>query len=135
MTGRPEHEPARTPDAEPVAPADAPPGDPAGLLAQLTAATARLWGAVPTAVPPVLPPGLPGFPQIGTLTAQQVTAMVNSVRAQRHSIAALRAQLDAFDDNLASLEQLLEPLRSWTAAWAGMERGLTPRLPEPPAQP
>lgn len=51
--------------------------------------------------------------------------MVSTVRAQRQSIAALRSQLQAFDENLASLEQLLEPLRSWTSSWAAVERGWT----------
>lgn len=122
-------------DATPAQPApgpgpeqhpDAPPTGPADLVGQLAAMTAKLWG-VPTgtAARPALP-AFPALPQIGTLSAQQVSAMVATVRAQRQSIAALRSQLDAFDENLAALEQLLEPLRSWTASWADLERGLRP---------
>ncbi len=121
---------ARTPPETPTTDgATTPSVDPAGLLQQWTAATARLWGASP-ALPAL--PSVPAFPQLGALTDRQVSAMVSTVRAQRQSIAALQAQLAAFDENLASLEQLLEPLRAWSASWAGLERGLGPRPPEPP---
>lgn len=99
---------------------------PTELLQQLTAMTARLWG-VPAAgagSPSAAAPAFPGLPSVGALSAQQVGAMVSTVRAQRQSIAALQSQLQAFDEGLASLEQLLEPLRTWTASWAALERGL-----------
>jgi hypothetical protein len=108
-------------------PSDARGATPTELLQQLTAMTARLWG-VPTAgagSPSAAVPVFPGLPQVGALSAQQVGAMVSTVRAQRQSIAALQSQLQAFDENLASLEQLLEPLRAWTASWAAVERGLS----------
>lgn len=116
------------PDPKPADPADdaAPPAAaPADLLQQLTAMTARMWG-IGAAAGTSAPPSGPVFPQVGALSAQQVSAMVSTVRAQRQSIAALQSQLQAFDENLASLEQLLEPLRAWTASWASLERGLTP---------
>ncbi|WP_111766153.1 hypothetical protein [Nakamurella deserti] len=96
------------------------PPNPAELMQQLTAMAARLWGVPTVGAPPVLPV----LPQVGAMSAQQVGAMVSTVRAQRQSIAALQSQLQAFDEHLASLEQLLEPLRAWTASWAAVERGL-----------
>ena len=131
-------------DATPAEPGDARPGDPppgdapndpppttADLIRQLTAATTRMWGmgTAPEASAAAGFPAFPVLPQVGALSASQVSAMMSTIRAQRQSIAALQSQLLAFDENLASLEKLLEPLRSWTASWASLERGLTP--PEP----
>jgi hypothetical protein len=115
------------PDPKPADPADdaAPPAAaPADLLQQLTAMTARMWG-IGAAAGTSAPPSGPVFPQVGALSAQQVSAMLSTVRAQRQSIAALQSQLQAFDENLTSLEQLLEPLRAWANSWAALERGLT----------
>ncbi len=104
------------------------PDDPADLIRQLTAMTARMWGLTTAGGPTGGPtfPTFPALPQVGALSAQQVGAMIATVRAQRQSIAALESQLQAFDENLASLEQLLEPLRAWTSSWAALERGITP---------
>jgi hypothetical protein len=128
---------ATTP-AEPAgeAPAEPPPtAAPVDLVQQFTAMAARMWGlATPGGTPPAAAlPAFAALPQVGALSAQQVSAMTSTVRAQRQSIAALQSQLQAFDENLASLEQLLEPLRSWTSSWAALERGVLPA--GPPSRP
>ena len=39
-----------------------------------------------------------------------MTSIADSIAAQRRSIAALKAQLSSFDEQLAVLEQILGPL-------------------------
>jgi hypothetical protein len=60
----------------------------------------------------------------GALSAAQVTSIANSVAAQRRSIEALKAQLSAFDEQLAVLEQILGPLAEWSRTWADLEEQL-----------
>src|SRR6266704_1483584 len=53
---------------------------------------------------PVLPqavPSLQGLPHPGALSAAQLNLIASSVAAQRQSIAAMQAQLRAFDEQLA----------------------------------
>jgi hypothetical protein len=57
----------------------------------------------------------------GALSAAQVTSIADSVAAQRRSIEALKAQLSAFDEQLAVLEQILGPLAEWSQTWADLE--------------
>jgi hypothetical protein len=66
----------------------------------------------------------PAFPLPGALSATQLTAISNSVAAQRRSIEALKAQLSSFDEQLAVLEQIISPLTEWSRTWAGMEERL-----------
>jgi len=68
----------------------------------------------------------------GALSAAQVTSIADSVAAQRRSIEALKAQLSAFDEQLAVLEQILGPLAEWSRTWADLEGQLVtmPRRPE-----
>jgi len=46
------------------------------------------------------------------------------VSAQRQSIAAMRAQLDAFDGQLAVFERLIDPLVEWSSSWAQLEKAV-----------
>src|SRR5688572_32790161 len=65
-------------------------------------------------------PALPSPP--GALSAAQVSAIAQTVKAQRESISAIRAQLDAFDQQLAVFERILEPLVEWSSTWATLEK-------------
>jgi len=40
------------------------------------------------------------------------------------SIAAMRAQLDAFDQQLGVFERILDPLVDWSATWARLEEAV-----------
>ena len=92
------------------------------FIAQLRASTerledlARLGGR--------LPPTPGAYPLPGALSAAQTKALAESISAQRLSIKALKAQLSSFDEQLATLEQLLGPLAEWSRAWAGLEERL-----------
>lgn len=68
----------------------------------------------------------------GALSAAQLGSIAGSVAAQRRSIEALKAQLSAFDEQLAVLEQILAPLADWSRTWAELEQRLlmTRRAPE-----
>ena len=67
-------------------------------------------------------PALPSPP--GAMSAAQVSAIAQTVRAQRESISAIRAQLDAFDQQLGVFERILEPLVEWSATWAQLEKAV-----------
>ena len=78
-------------------------------------------------------PSLPGLPLPGALSAVQLHSIASGVAAQRSGIAALQAQLTAFDEQLALLEGILGPLAEWSRTWADFE-GLVMnarRNPEP----
>ena len=67
-------------------------------------------------------PALPSPP--GAMSASQVSAIAQTVKAQRESISAIRAQLDAFDQQLAVFERILEPLVEWSSTWATLEKAV-----------
>ena len=67
-------------------------------------------------------PALPSPP--GALSAAQLKAVAQTVSAQRQSIAGMRAQLDAFDQQLAVFERLIDPLVEWSASWARLEEAV-----------
>jgi hypothetical protein len=67
-------------------------------------------------------PALPSPP--GAMSAAQVGAVAQTVKAQRKSIAAMRAQLDAFDQQLAVFERILDPLVEWSSTWAQLEKAV-----------
>jgi hypothetical protein len=80
-------------------------------------------------------PSLPGprtWPAPGAFSASQLKSIATSITAQRRSIEALRTQLAAFDEQLAVLESLIEPLAEWSKTWADLEERLT-RLGRGPA--
>jgi hypothetical protein len=70
---------------------------------------------------PLAPSALP-LP--GGFSAAQMTAIADSIAAQRSSIAALQAQLSSFDEQLAVFERLLDPLADWSRTWADLEQRL-----------
>jgi hypothetical protein len=79
--------------------------------------------AVAGAVPGRLSfPALPSPP--GALSAAQLRSIARTVSAQRQSITAIRAQLDAFDEQLGVFERILEPLVEWSSTWARLEEAV-----------
>ena len=101
------------------------------FIAQVRAATDGLAGltAFGQSRPsvPALPslPGLPMWPAPGALSAAQLKSTATSIAAQRRSIEALKTQLTAFDEQLAVVERVLEPLTEWSRTWADMEERMT----------
>jgi hypothetical protein len=73
------------------------------------------------------------------MSAAQVRSIAASVKAQRQLIEGLVAQLQAFDEQLAVFERILEPLVEWSSTWARLEESfadIVRRAPtdrEPPA--
>jgi hypothetical protein len=67
-------------------------------------------------------PALPSPP--GAMSAAQLRAVAQTVSAQRQSIAGMQAQLEAFDQQLAVFERILEPLVDWSASWARLEEAV-----------
>jgi hypothetical protein len=92
------------------------------FIGQMRAAVERLEGL--TGLSGHLPatPGVPPLP--GALSAAQLTSIRDGIAAQRRSIEALQAQLSAFDEQLAVLEQILGPIADWSRTWAELERRL-----------
>jgi len=78
-----------------------------------------LAGAVPSKL---ALPSLPSPP--GALSAAQLRAIAQTVSAQRTSIAAMQAQLEAFDQQMAVFERILDPLVDWSATWARLEEAV-----------
>jgi hypothetical protein len=97
------------------------------FVAQLRGAAERLedltglgMQKLPGSALPSLP-GLRTWPTPGTFSAAQLRSVAASVAAQRQSIEALKTQLAAFDEQLALLEGMLEPLAEWSKTWADLE--------------
>ena len=67
-------------------------------------------------------PALPSPP--GAMSAAQLKAIAQTVRAQRDSIAAMQAQLEAFDQQMAVFEKILDPLVEWSSTWARLEEAV-----------
>jgi hypothetical protein len=80
-------------------------------------------------------PRLPSPP--GAMSAAQLRAIDKAVRSQRQQIAAMTAQLQAFDEQLAVFERILDPLVEWSATWARLEESVADlvRRPGDPADP
>src|SRR5688500_5034930 len=76
-------------------------------------------GAVPSRLPF---PTLPSPP--GAMSAAQLAAIAQAVQAQRQSIAAMSAQLEAFDQQMAVFERILDPLVEWSSTWARLEEAV-----------
>ena len=92
------------------------------FIAQMGAITGGLEGLAGSGAR--LPPVPSAFPLPGALSAAQLRSIAESVAAQRRSIEALQAQLSAFDEQLAVLEQILGPLAKWSSTWAELEQRL-----------
>jgi hypothetical protein len=104
------------------------------FVSQLRGFTDRARGMAAGAVPFSLP-RLPSPP--GALSAAQLRAIDGAVRGQRQQIKAMTAQLQAFDDQLAVFERILEPLVEWSATWARLEESVADlvRSPGDPGDP
>ncbi len=92
------------------------------FIGQLQATTERLqdlgrFGASP-------PSARGGVALPGSFSAAQMASLTDTIAAQRRSIAALRAQLSLFDEQLAALEQILGPFAEWSKTWADLEQRL-----------
>jgi uncharacterized coiled-coil protein SlyX len=94
------------------------PGLVQGYIGQLRATTERLQdlGHLPSAA------GIPTPTLPGAFSAAQMATITDSIAAQRRSIEALQAQLSAYDEQLAVLEQALGPLSEWSKTWADFEQ-------------
>src|SRR3954470_16705350 len=94
------------------------------FVSQLRSFTDRARGLAAGAVPSGLSlPTLPSPP--GAMSAAQLRAIADSVKAQRASLQAMTAQFRAFDEQLAVFERILEPLVEWSATWARLEEGVS----------
>ncbi len=98
------------------------------FVGQLRAFSDRARGMAAGAVPFSLPK-LPSPP--GALSASQLRAIDRSVRSQRQQIAAMVTQLQAFDEQLAVFERILEPLVEWSATWARLEESVADLVRRP----
>ncbi len=88
-------------------------------LRSFTDRACSLAGAVPGKL---AMPALPSPP--GAMSAAQLKAIAQTVHAQRESIAAMSAQLQAFDQQMAVFERILEPLVEWSSTWARLEEAV-----------
>jgi hypothetical protein len=101
-----------------------------GVVPRLVQEFASQLGAITETLEALAGPGgrnplAPGaLPLPGGLSAAQVTSIADGIAAQRRSIAALKAQLSSFDEQLAVLEQILGPLAEWSRTWAELEQRL-----------
>lgn len=67
-------------------------------------------------------PALPSPP--GAMSAAQLKAIAQGVKGQRAQTEALITNLQAYDQQLAVFERLLEPLVEWSSTWARLEEGV-----------
>ena len=89
---------------------------------QLRFFTDRARSLAGTATSRIPLPTLPSPP--GAMSAAQLRAIAEMVTAQRRSIEAIQAQLQAFDQQLAVFERILEPLVEWSTSWARLEEAV-----------
>jgi hypothetical protein len=89
---------------------------------QLRNFTERARGMAGAATARLPLPALPSPP--GAMSAAQLRTVAQAVSAQRKSIAAMTAQLEAYDQQLAVFERLLDPLVEWSATWARLEEAV-----------
>jgi hypothetical protein len=93
------------------------------FVSQLRGFTDRVQGLAGMVPGRLSIPALPSPP--GALSAAQLRAIAQAVSAQRQSFAAMKAQIDAFDDQMAVFEQILEPLIEWSATWTKLEEAVS----------
>ena len=112
------------------------------FVAQLRGFTDRARQVASGAVPGGFSlPRLPSPP--GAMSAAQLRAIDSAVKGQRRQIQGMVAQLQAFDEQLAVFERLLDPLVEWSGTWARLEESVaefvrgpgTGTPPEPAAEP
>ena len=93
-------------------------------------ATRLAAGAVPSGLSL---PRLPSPP--GAMSAAQVRSIAASVKAQRQLVEGLVGQLQAFDEQLAVFERILDPLVEWSSTWARLEESFADVVRRPPPDP
>jgi LmbE family N-acetylglucosaminyl deacetylase len=106
------------------------------LVAQLHGLTDRLAGLTGlSGIVDSLPgaSALPSLPRPASLSAAQLKAITGTVAAQRRSIEAMQAQLQAFNEQLAVMEKILDPLTEWANLWTDLEESVMGR-PSPPEE-
>jgi hypothetical protein len=90
---------------------------------QLRAFTDRARDLAGAAVPSGLSlPALPSPP--GAMSAAQLKAIAQTVKGQRAQTEALITNLQAYDQQLAVFERIIEPLVEWSSTWARLEEGV-----------
>jgi hypothetical protein len=92
------------------------------FVSQLRGFTDRARSLAGSATSRISLPALPSPP--GALSAAQLRAIAEMVGAQRRSIGAMQAQLEAFDQQLAVFERILDPLVEWSSTWARLEEAV-----------
>ena len=75
--------------------------------------------------------GAPALP--GAFRQRRWPRSPKGIAAQRRSIEALKARLSSYDEQLAVLEQILDPLAEWSRTWADLEQRLLNMDPRPEA--
>ena len=114
-------------EEQPAADRPVPPGSMVGrsieeFVQQLRGFTDRARTAAGSVPSRLSLPALPSPP--GAMSAAQLRAVADMVAAQRASIAGMKAQLDAFDQQLVVFERILEPLVEWSGTWARLEEAV-----------
>ena len=92
------------------------------FVSQLRGFTDRARSVAGSATARLPMPALPSPP--GALSAAQLRAIAQTVRAQRESIGAMQTQLEAFDQQMAVFERILDPLVEWSSTWARLEEAV-----------
>ena len=92
------------------------------FVSQLRGFTDRARSVAGSATSRLPMPALPSPP--GAMSAAQLRAIAQTVRAQRESIGAMQSQLEAFDQQMAVFERILDPLVEWSSTWARLEEAV-----------
>jgi outer membrane protein TolC len=102
------------------------PRTPADLAGQLRDMAERLMAGWTTAAGAAArPSSLPGVPAPpATTSARQLQVVLDDLAARRAQVQSLAAQLEAFDEQLGSLEATLRPMLEWTRTWAHLEKSM-----------
>ena len=99
-----------------------------GITDRLESLT-RIGDSLPSLPPPLSLPlsSLRNLPTPGVLSAAQLNGLTTNIAAQRQSIQTLKTDLTVFDQQLAILQRILDPLTEWSRTWADLEGRLTGR--------
>jgi outer membrane protein TolC len=102
------------------------PRTPADLAGQLRDVADRLMAGWTTAAgTSARPPSLPDLPAPpATASVRQLQAVLDDLAERRAQVQALSTQLEAFDQQLGSLETTLRPMLEWTRTWADLEKSM-----------
>ncbi|HUK68273.1 MAG TPA: hypothetical protein VLW50_05890 [Streptosporangiaceae bacterium] len=103
------------------------------FIAQVRGITERLDGltrvgeSLPSLPPALSLSSLRNLLAPGALSAAQLNALAANITEQRRSIQTLKTDLTVFDQQLAILQRILDPLTEWSRTWADLEGRLTGR--------